>query len=233
MNAELVVLHALEGDARYLVDGTVHALSAGVLLWAQAGRAHVLLDDTPDFDMRVMLISQHILPHTAEGAWPHVQIGSDAPLPPHRLPPSVTAELEQIAQSVEALTDPDSQRAGLQYWLMRAWHHWHAAPTRQGRAVHPAVTRATWALRDRPLLSLEDVAKHTGLSQGRLSRLFAAQTGRSLSAFRTECRLDLTEALYAEGSATWLAAAFEAGFGSYTQFYRAYVARHGTGPRGK
>ena len=67
-----------------------------------------------------------------------------------------------------------------------------------------------------------------GLSPSHLSRLFKAQTGVSITRFRNQRRLERFHHLYGRGRRTTaLAAALEAGFGSYAQFYR--VVRDETG----
>jgi AraC-like DNA-binding protein len=66
------------------------------------------------------------------------------------------------------------------------------------------------------------------VSPSHLSRIFKAQTGVSLTRFRNQRRLERFTALYGSGRRTTaLAAALEAGFGSYAQFYR--VLRMETG----
>lgn len=232
MHAELVVLLGLKGEARYLLDGAVHGLAPGVLLWALAGQRHVLLDESADFDQRVLLISRRMLPGGEGEALPPLALSERGALPPRRLGADQTGALEEIARQADALAEPGPRRTALRWWLMRAWAAWQAADTVEGGAVHPAVTRAAWILRDDPALTLPEVARRAGLSPGRLSKLFAAQTGGGLAAYRTDRRLDRAEAIHGIGRVTWLAAALEAGFGSYAQFYRAYRARHGAGPRG-
>jgi len=227
---ELVVLHALSGRAEYLLDGEVHVLTAGTLLWALVGQAHVLLSDTDAFDMWVMLISDAVLPG-GEAGLPPLSVAEQGPVPPRRLNAAANRELATIAEAARDAATPELQRLGLRWWLSRAWAHWQDAEGRQGRPVHPAVGRAASALRANPTLSLGDVACEVGLSPGRLSKLFKSETGQGIAAFRTDQKLGRVEAAMREGERNLLRAAMEAGFGSYPQFYRCFRARYGLCPR--
>lgn len=233
-HAELVVLHGLNGRARYLIDGRVFELRAGSVLWAFAGQAHVLLSEDPDFDMWVFLISERIL---AQGSPP----GSDLPplriaevtgdIAPRVIDRDATEELHGVAAAIEAHEDPEARAVGLRWWLIRVWHHWHAAPDGASTAIHPSVARAARMIRSDPTQTVAEVAAAAGLSAGRLARLFKAQTGQGIVAYRTEQKLRRVEAeMRARSDTNLLAAAFNAGFGSYSQFYRAFEAHHGCAP---
>jgi AraC-like DNA-binding protein len=64
-----------------------------------------------------------------------------------------------------------------------------------------------------------------------LSRIFKEQTGVSISRFRNQQRLQRFLRLYGKGRRTTaLAAALEAGFGSYAQFYRVFREQTGRSP---
>ena len=78
---------------------------------------------------------------------------------------------------------------------------------------------------------LTDLARRVGLSPSHLSRLFTAQMGLSICRFRNQQRLDRFMRLYRHGWATTaLAAAHEAGFGSYAQFHRVFRQETGRNP---
>lgn len=235
-HAELVVLHGLTGRARYLIDGRVFELAPGSLLWAFAGQSHVLLSDEPDFDMWVFVISHRVLPPGKRDRpdRPPLRIADVAgDVAPRIVAHDATEELDAIAAAIVALGDPEARAAGLRWWLIRAWHHWRAAPDGAFVAVHPAVERAARLIRDDPTQTIAEVAAAAGLSAGRLARLFKAQTGKRIVAYRTEQKLSAVEsAMRIDPRGNLLTAALNAGFGSYSQFYRAFEAHHGIGPRG-
>ena len=78
---------------------------------------------------------------------------------------------------------------------------------------------------------LTALARGAGFSPSHLSRLFKAQMGVSISRFRNQQRLERFLAIYGDGRRTTaLAAAHEAGFGSYAQFHRVFRELTGRSP---
>lgn len=230
---ELVVLMGLSDRAQYLIDGSVVPLRRGTVLFALAGQSHVLLSDTSRFDMWVFLISDRILDaeRRADPSFPPLHIADRGPVAPRHLREGPMTELEGIAQAARH-AGPLEARDALRYWLARAWAHWRAAQDATLATVHPAVDRAAHLIRRSPEMSLEDVAGRVGLSAGRLSKLFGAQTGQGFAAFRAECRLSRVEELLRDRpDLPLMTAALDAGYGSYAQFYRDHVTRTGRPPR--
>ena len=79
--------------------------------------------------------------------------------------------------------------------------------------------------------SVASLARAASLSPSHLSRLFKAQTGVSISRFRNQQRLQRFQLLYGHGRRTTaLAAALEAGFGSYAQLHRVFRQLTGRSP---
>lgn len=225
VHAELVVLFALQGTAQYFIDGKVVALRPRSLLFAWAGTAHFLVSDTPDFDMWVALISDRFaspLPTVPQVA------GRNHPVACH-VTNAARDELEQLADTVRSM--PDALSVGLGWWLIRAWHHFQTAPEGAGRVVHPAVDRAVRLLRSSPDLPVGELARRSGLSPGRLGQVFRQEMGQGLVEFRTAEKLARADQLIRAGGLDMLNAALEAGFGSYSQFFRSFVARRGVSPR--
>ena len=230
---ELVVLLGLSDRAQYLIDGTVVPLRRGTLLFALAGQSHVLLSDTSGFDMWVFLISGRILTEDRrqDPEFPPLHVDDRGAVDARRVSEAGVIALDAAAQFARHAA-PGPARDALRYWLTLAWSHWAAADAAALSRVPPAVDRAAHVLRRAPELSLSDVADQSGLSAGRLSKLFAAQTGQGFAEFRTECRLARVEDLLRDGRARSLTeAALEAGYGSYSQFFRDYTRRIGQSPR--
>ncbi|MEO0989726.1 MAG: AraC family transcriptional regulator [Pseudomonadota bacterium] len=227
---ELVALLGLSGSADYLLGGHVHKVERGTLVWALSGQAHVLLRDSSDFDMWVFLISGQLLPEVEEGL-PPLRVDQWGPLPPRRIPEGDVQRLDQLAQETFQSSAPKAQGAGLLWWLARAWLAWTKCSDAGARAVHPAVARAASLLRDDPSLDLASLARMAGLSPGRLSAAFRRETGQSIVDYRTDQKLGRVEEHLALGERNLTRAALDAGFGSYSQFYRAFTARRGQSPR--
>jgi methylphosphotriester-DNA--protein-cysteine methyltransferase len=102
-----------------------------------------------------------------------------------------------------------------------------AAPAGQ----HPAVRRAVRMLAEDPSLSGTELASRLDVSPSRFARVFKAQIGVSLVAYRNRLRLDRFASLMDAGGSNLLQAALAAGFGSYAQFHRVFNAQRGMRPR--
>ncbi len=222
---ELVVLLGLRGRMRYLIDGQIVEVAEGTLLWAFSGQAHLLLSESRDFDMWVFVLSRVLLsgPYLPDpqGAGQQRVV---------RLARVEHEALDALADRIRDRDDADWQAAGLRWWAMRAWDETGRAPDAARAAVHPAVDRAAAVIEDDPGASLAWVAAKSGTSLSHLARVFRAGTGMSLGHYRRRVRLKVADRAVADG-ANLLGAALAAGFGSYTQFYRCFVAERGVSPR--
>lgn len=216
---------------RYLIDDRILTLRAGMLLWAHTDQSHFLLSESPDFDMWVLVSAPSVLrPGTLYPPPLAAEMGHSPDA--RRIDDGAAAELGLVAATLRRSGDPALIAAGLRWWMARAWIAWQEAPAKAGLKIHPAVRRAADILRADPEVPLALIAKQAGLSLSRLGRVFRSDTGRSLAQFRTERRLERVDALMTRSIAPpLLAAALDAGFGSYSQFYRVFMAVRGTGPR--
>ncbi|MEM0947336.1 MAG: AraC family transcriptional regulator [Pseudomonadota bacterium] len=225
VHAELVVLFAVRGTAKYFVDGRVLPLAPGALLFAWSGAAHFLVGETEMFDMWVALVSARFADRV-----PGLSVAGNGAAPEARvIPTQAVRELSDLAHQVRHAGA--AMPVGLAWWLVRAHLHWTDASAGASHVLHPAVDRAARFLRDDPNLDGKTLARRSGLSPGRLGVLFRAQMGQGIVAFRTAERLERAgQAIRVSGS-DMTTAALDAGFGSYSQFYRACFATHGAGPR--
>jgi methylphosphotriester-DNA--protein-cysteine methyltransferase len=79
--------------------------------------------------------------------------------------------------------------------------------------------------------SVRELSRRAGLSAARLSRAFKVQVGLGIAEYRNRMRLERFLDVYGgERRITALAAAFEAGFQSYAQFYRVFCRLMGHNP---
>jgi methylphosphotriester-DNA--protein-cysteine methyltransferase len=131
--------------------------------------------------------------------------------------------------------DPDALNAALRHLLLLCWRCQRGRLSPDGAVVlHPAVRQALLLLGegawDDDLASL---AKRCGVSEAYLSRVFARQVGVPLNRYRNSARLGrFLEQRRAGDGRTLTELAYEAGFGSYAQFFKVYVQAYGQGPRG-
>lgn len=81
-------------------------------------------------------------------------------------------------------------------------------------------------------LSVDDLADYVFMSRYHMMRLFKKETGQSVYEYLTERRLFLARELIRQGIPA-TESCFQAGFGSYSSFTRAYGKRFGTTPTGR
>jgi AraC-like DNA-binding protein len=97
--------------------------------------------------------------------------------------------------------------------------------------------RSAWLVRvlreleENPGVTGEHLAHQLSISPGHLGRSFKTEMGLSLVDYRNQRLLDRFLSAVQRGDGSLLAAALEAGFGSYTQFHRVYKRAFGESPR--
>jgi AraC-like DNA-binding protein len=91
------------------------------------------------------------------------------------------------------------------------------------------VSAAVEMLDKDPTMGGKQIAAKLDISLSRLARVFKAQLGTSLVAYRNRLRMERFSSLVEQGHTNLLGAALAAGFGSYAQFHRVFRAlRRGT-----
>jgi len=226
------------GSAGYLVGDRRHDLRRGTLVWLFPGQEHVLLDQSPNYQMWIAVFRQPLLRRAATSRDAGVlRAQSPAGTFCRRLDEQASARLGGLlAELHDAAKDPQRFNAGLAYALLTAWSEFQRADElAAGPSLHPAVERAAALIREHDAsdesLSLDEIAQHAGLSPSRLSRLFKRQTGISLVRYQQQIHLQRFLKLYGSGHrVNMMAAALQAGFGSYPQFHRVFKQVIGCSP---
>jgi AraC-like DNA-binding protein len=214
----------LAGHASYLINGHRYLAQAGDLLWMPAGVSHVLISPDGAYDSWVVIQRGGISPSVGI----HGQGKGGAS---RRLPRRTAAALAGLCAIIaEHADDPASFNGGLRLLTAATWRAFAAAAANTAATVDPSVERAVRLLAENPTASLELAARTAGLSQRRMARLFRSQLGLAPAEVRSRIRLDRAIELHRSGRPL-LAAAKEAGFGSYVQFYRIHVRVFGSSPR--
>jgi AraC-like DNA-binding protein len=237
-HAELELNLVVLGTASYLLDERRYELAPGTLTWLFPGQDHVLVDESPDHELWWAVFRPRLVTRTATtpSARPLLQrdpIGEFS----RRLDVQHITRLDALLHELRAAEAVDDAllNAGLAYLLVSAWRAFlDSQDLVAGAHVHPAVEAVARRLHSDPNSGdLDELARAAGLSPSHLSRVFKAQTGVSITRFRNQRRLERFRLLYGRGrSTTALAAALEAGFGSYAQFYRVVRAETGRSPSG-
>ena len=237
-HAELELNLVTRGTGTYLLGSRHYQIRRGDLLWLFPAQEHVLIEQTPEFQMWIVVFRRRLIKRSAtDSASLLLQQQSLIGDTCRRLRQPDLARFEELfAQLADTANEPGLLNAGLAYALLQAWKCFDRAGQVPAHIVHPAVERtAHLLLREENSYSLPQLARRAGLSPSRLSRLFKQQTGLSIVEFRNHQRiqrfLDRYELESNSGEQpTMLNAAFDAGFGSYPQFHRVFRQVVGCSP---
>jgi AraC-like DNA-binding protein len=239
------------GRAAYAVAGRRVQMELDSLLLLLPTQTHVMLERSPDFLMWVVVVNperlRELAGDEAYAPWRGWLDGAPPEEPPHRLIGEEAARrldalcgrLSQPAwdQAPPSATGCARHAAGLLWLAAEAWDAFiHAPDHPAGTHLHPAVQRALTFLAEQAHLpeceDLDALAARCAISRPHLSRLFAEQVGQTLTEFRTQQRVRRFTTLIGRGRRLNLTqAAFEAGFGSYAQAFRALRQLTGKSPR--
>ena len=235
-HAELEVNLVVRGSASYLLGDRRYALTPGTLTWLFPGQDHVLVDESSDHELWWAVFRPALVARiaTTRDARPLLQTDPVGQFS-RRLDSGRVQRLGGVFHDVHDAQTVDDVlvNTGLAYLLTTAWRAFlDSDDLVEGVDLHPAVETVARMLQADPEAGdLATLARAAGLSASHLSRIFKEQTGVSISRFRNQQRLQRFLQLYGRGRRTTaLAAALEAGFGSYAQFHRVFREQAGRSP---
>lgn len=259
-HVELELNLVMRGAVTYVINGERHTFSRGSLIWIFPAQEHQLVDRTLDASYYVAVFTPALIERACRGAKyadlkrenlrgnrvSSRMLGAEA-LEALRV---VMDSLMEDALDTDLLNrqagfgvdsgfqfehgDVDALNAGLHYLLIFCWRSYlegmQQAPSVR---LHPAIRKALRLLEasEQPG-SLSEVATLCGLSETYLSRLFLEQIGVTMTHYKNSARLGrFMEIYHGPEKRTLLEAVFEAGFGSYAQFFKVFLKTYGKGPR--
>lgn len=234
-------LHLIErGRCVFLLHDRQVVAEAGALLWIPPGRDHFVLEMSPDVRRWLLLVRRRVLGKSLPALARERLLGPRCDERMGVLGPRALATLKRTYAELRPQLRGELQlaNAAIGYALARSHALFESASEPVPRAAfHPAVTRALRILRRSmpepgPTLGLDELARRCQVSQAHLSKLFTRQVGVSVTDFRNRLRLDRFFELYGDGTRfTLMAAALDAGFGSYAQFHRVFRRAMGHSPK--
>ncbi|MEY2931611.1 MAG: hypothetical protein RL033_2360 [Pseudomonadota bacterium] len=209
------------GSGAFATGDRVVGVSAGDLVWWPAGIDHELVETSPDFDLFVVGLtpefSERVLGRVGFGAVPGRT----------RRPPTATLERLRAACSVPA---HELEPVVLEQRVAALWRDAHASDA-LGPGLHTLARRGALGVLADPELTRGELARSLRTHPSEVSRYFRQDHGLTLTEYRTRLRLlRFIRAADAPG-ARLTAAAFSAGFGSYSQCHRAFRAAFACSPR--
>jgi AraC-like DNA-binding protein len=235
-HAELELNLVVRGTASYVLGDRRYALTPGTLTWLFPGQDHVLVDESGDHELWWAVFRPALVARiaTTPPARPLLEADPTGEFS-RRLDSGRVRRLGALFHELRDAETVDDVlvNTGLAYLLSVAWRAFvDSDDVVEGVDLHPAVDTVARMLRADPDAGdLAMLARAASLSPSHLSRIFKEQTGVSISRFRNQQRLQRFVRLYDRGRRTTaLAAALEAGFGSYTQFHRVFRELTGRSP---
>lgn len=221
------------GRGHYEVDGRCHPLSAGSALLIAPGTDHYLEERTPDFEMWILALKPALLERACGDAQGAAFLRTVAAGDCGRL--LSVDDARWLAREIRRFADTASTaflHAGLSYAMAATQEAFARAPGgAREAAISSEVRRCMTLLDEDPALSRDALADLTGADPDALSHAFKRELGVGLVVYRNRLRLRRFLELAPTGRLTLLAACLQAGFGSYPQFHRVFVAETGQTPR--
>lgn len=221
------------GRGHYEVRGRCHPLSAGTVLFIPPGADHYLEERTPDFEMWILALQPALLERTCAGTEGAAFLQTVASGDCARL--LSVDDARWLGGEICRFANTGSVpflHAGLAYAMAGAQEAFGRSRGAPREAVISAeVRRCMTFLDEDPALSRDDLADRTDADPDALSHAFKRELGVGLVAYRNRVRVRRFFELASTGRLTLLAACLEAGFGSYPQFHRVFVAETGRTPR--
>ena len=254
---ELELNLVVRGRVTYLIDGRCWTMGRRSLVWLFPGQEHQLLHRSADARYLVVAVTGDLLREACRSP----RYSELAATPEQRFQASEIAPqaFDLLRQQFTSLTedgldaevlnrelgfgfrsafrfthdDPDRLNAGLRFLILSCWRQHQQGTAAGSVGLHPAVQRALAIIDDRSDdVVLTRLAADCGLSLAYLSRLFHRQVGTPIHRYRAARRLVRFWGLWSQsGRKRVLDIALRAGFGSYAQFHRVFLAAHGCGPR--
>jgi AraC-like DNA-binding protein len=235
-HVEIEVNLVVGGAASYLVGERRYEMAEGTLTWLFPGQDHVLVDESDDHVLWWAVFRPSLVDRMATApGWRRLLEQDPVGRFSRRLAVPSAGRLATLFGEVRdaELLDDGLFNAGLAYLLAASWRaYMDSEDAVEGTDLHPAVETVARLLRADPSAGdLPALARAAGLSPSHLSRVFKAQTGVSIGRFRNQQRLQRFQLIYGRGQRTTaMAAAAEAGFGSYAQFHRVFRELTGRTP---
>jgi AraC-like DNA-binding protein len=254
---ELEMNLLVEGTLVYVINGKKVQLSPGMMLWLFPSMEHQVVVRSSNCKMYVAAFKQKLVSLVAKEENYEILQRDLAEASVRKLSPQNTLFLQSLMKTILAghvnhddlnaglgygqdkeirysHNDPVLLNSGLHFLIPMAWQLYQSAVQEKNtRSLHPSIAKAIELLRDHDeKMSLVELAKKCGSSPAHFSQLFHKQLGVPLNHYRNSLRIERFISIFGDGrNVTATEALYQAGFGSYAQFYKVFRKTFGYGPR--
>lgn len=216
------------GNAKYTVDDRIYAMESRCIVFLFPAQEHALYDRSQDFKMWNITVRQSFLNTICKSKYLiPLKIQNPKENFCRQLHPSAARVYERLIPEIaqQRGDHPVIYRIGLSYLVAALWKDYHenSAPVAHA-PVTPYVQKAVYLLShpDAPE-NLRDLGAALNISPSQISRMFKSEMGVPITKFRNRIKLDLfMNLMFKHPDHDLLTLAMDAGFGSYTQFFRIF-----------
>lgn len=259
-HVELELNLVANGRVTYVVEGKKVNYQKGDLLWFPSMQEHQLVSRSPDAMYYVAVFTPTMLQNTCQNVAYTKLSNNDFQKNEIVRSVLAPQEHEELRKIMDALIedgpdskllnreagfgrssdfryyhkDPDWLNAGLRFLLLKAWRYQQKREVNKSvKTLHLSVKKAIEVMNQHDnFLSLDQIAESCNVSASYLSRIFHKQLGVTISNYRNGLRLKhFWNSYYGGKNSTILEAVYDAGFGSYSQFYRAFTDSYNRSPK--
>ena len=224
----------LRGTGSVLLEDRRYPLLPGHVIWLWPGQRHIPSDWSSDMLMWIVEWKPEFFSRLQRARRGHPKPGELKNYSCRRLETPAFLRVQGILDGVAGMEKPDAFNQGLNFALLAIWDEFvRAKPVAREAFLHPKLEQVLGLMNDLTTnLSLTQLADAVKMSPHYLSVLFQKQTGLSVPDYRNRQRLNQFFSLYrARPEIRLLEHVYEAGFGSYAQFYRIFTEATGQTPR--
>ena len=234
---EMEVLIFLKGDAEFRVEGTVYELEPGDMVIAQCNELHRIIHRTPgDYERIVIAIHTRFFSRNECENLKNIFIQrglGENNIVKHSARES-GALMEIVKRMERYILEEEQNLLVIKNTVIEFLYILNKTGTESSQnAFYNDRVREIMVYINHHLsqhLDLEGIAEHFYLSKYHLCRIFKKHTGFTVNQYITYKRLLLAGELRERGKPL-TEAAMEAGFESYSNFYRMYVKENGKAPK--
>lgn len=233
-HAELELNLVCRGRGTCLVEGRRSAMGVNSCLWLFDDQEHMLIEQSPDFEMWICLFRPGLVDAHREyindpvlndqhhdGIFLRLLGGEEAAL------------IESLCQRLlQGATDAYRFNQGLNWLFLECWQLFESSAVISDLPHVPQTVEHAVQLLQRDDYDLGELAAAVGVSDSWLSRSMHRHLGLTFSEFRNRQRIERFFQIYGRGQRKNMTqSAFEAGFNSYAQFYKVFRHICGRTPR--
>lgn len=225
-----------KGQAKYNVNNRIYSLEAHCLVFLFPAQEHVLYDRSPDFKMWNITVRQSFLNTLCKSRFLMPLKARDTEeYFCRQMHPATSRLYEKLLPDIaeQQKNHPGIFRLGLAYLVASLWKDFHENTTPvTHRPVTPHVQKVVYLLSHaEEQESLYILSKKLNIGPSQVSRMFKKEMGISITEFRNRTKLDRFVNLMSKNpNHDLLTLAMDAGFGSYTQFFRIFRKEMGMTP---